>query len=325
MKTKLHSLPVLTLMLCVALGACGKKGDADPPNADEGTVVAQAEGEQGGEHEAQAETTTILKEEADASGIKVSVAGAGQVSSEIEVQGVLRAVDGRIAQVSARYPGRIGALRANVGDRVRAGQSLASVESNLSLSTYSVSTPISGVVLSRQAQTGAGAAEGQTLFEVADFSRVWADFNVFGAQMIEVRPGQDVTLERLYDGQRVSARIDTVLPGTAAASQSAIARVTLDNADGQWRPGLAVTGKVSTRTRQAAVVVPRSAIQTMDGHDAVFVRKGDVYTARAVRLGEQDAHVAEVIEGVAAGEEVVTEQSYLVKADIEKSGASHEH
>jgi cobalt-zinc-cadmium efflux system membrane fusion protein len=49
------------------------------------------------------------------------------------------------------------------------------------------------------------------------------------------------------------------------------------------------------------------------------------YTARSVRLGNRDADRAEVLEGVAAGDEVVVEQSYLIKADIEKAGAAHEH
>ncbi|MCL1500296.1 efflux RND transporter periplasmic adaptor subunit [Xanthomonas nasturtii] len=319
-----NSMTVLALALALALAGCGsaEQQTAKEPSAE----AAKAQSEEPGEHkEEKAESTTILRADADANGVKVAAAGSGQVSIEIQVQGSIRAIDGSVAQVSARYPGRVAALRVNVGDKVKAGQNLASIESNLSLSTYGVASPISGVVLSRQAQTGGGAAEGQTLFEIANFSRVWADLTVFGRQIIDVRPGQHVIVERLYDGHQVSATVDSVLPGTASASQSTVARVTLDNSDDQWRPGVAVTGKIATRSRDAAVVVPRGAVQTMDGQAAVFVRTGDIYTSRAVKLGEGDARVVEVIEGLKVGEEVVVEQSYLIKADIEKSGASHEH
>jgi len=63
----------------------------------------------------------------------------------------------------------------------------------------------------------------------------------------------------------------------------------------------------------------------MDGKDVVFVRSGDTYTARPVRLGARDAGKVEVLEGLTPGEQVVVEQSYVVKADIGKAGASHEH
>jgi len=78
-------------------------------------------------------------------------------------------------------------------------------------------------------------------------------------------------------------------------------------------------------TRPAAHVVPLSALQTLEGKDVVFVRSGDTYTARPVRLGARDAGKVEVLEGLTPGEQVVVEQSYVVKADIGKAGASHEH
>ena len=55
------------------------------------------------------------------------------------------------------------------------------------------------------------------------------------------------------------------------------------------------------------------------------MRTGDTYAARSVRIGERDAENAEVLEGLAAGEDIVVEQSYLIKADLEKASASHEH
>ena len=110
-----------------------------------------------------------------------------------------------------------------------------------------------------------------------------------------------------------------------AASQSTIARATLDNADGQWRPGSAVRAMVTVSTQPAALVVPLSALQQMDGRDVVFVREGERYEKRAVTLGRRDARQVEIVDGVAVGEDVVIAQSYTIKADLEKAGAGHAH
>ncbi|MBO9770019.1 MULTISPECIES: efflux RND transporter periplasmic adaptor subunit [Xanthomonas] len=322
-----HRTTIATTLIVLAvttlLTACGGK----PPEVGaEGAAAPQTEAAQkdGEGHEEVSEATTIPRDEADSNGVKVVTVGAGTIAVELEVQGQIAAIDGSNARVTARYPGRIRSLRANVGDRVRADQGLASIESNLSLSTYSVSTPISGVVLSRQAQVGGGAAEGQMLFEVVDLSKVWVDLSVFGAQMASVQPGAEVVVTRLYDSFSATTRIDNVLPGASAASQSAIARATLNNQDGQWRPGVAVTATVAISRRDVALVVPRSALQRMDGKDAVFVRNGETYTAHPVKLGQSDTQRVEILEGLKPGDEVVAEQSYLIKADIEKSGAAHE-
>ena len=129
----------------------------------------------------------------------------------------------------------------------------------------------------------------------------------------------------MTDGVTQATTLERVLPGTATASQSTVARATLRNDDGLWRPGAAVKARIVVATRPAAQVVPLSALQTMEGKDVVFVRTGETYTARPVRLGARDANQVEVLEGLTLGAEVVTEQSYVVKADIGKAGASHEH
>ena len=73
------------------------------------------------------------------------------------------------------------------------------------------------------------------------------------------------------------------------------------------------------------MLVPLSALQTMDGQDVVFVREGETYTARPVTSGVRDSQRAQVLSGLRAGEQVVVAESYLIKADIEKEGAEHEH
>ncbi|WP_338339833.1 efflux RND transporter periplasmic adaptor subunit [Xanthomonas euvesicatoria] len=269
--------------------------------------------------------TTIAAKVAQDAGIRVAPVGAGSIADQHEVQGLLTPAEGAQAQATARFPGPVRSLRVNVGDQVRAGQVLATVESNLSLTTYSVSAPISGTVLARNASLGSNASEGQALFEIADLSTLWVDLHIFGADAGHITAGAPVTVTRISDGVVAQTTLERVLPGTATASQSTVARAVLRNSDGLWRPGSAVKARVTVAQQPAAMVVPVGALQRFRDWDVVFVRVGDVYEVRPVKLGARDAQQLEVVSGVAPGDAVVVEQSYLVKADIEKSGASHDH
>lgn len=269
--------------------------------------------------------TEIVAKVAEDAGIRVAAAGAGVIADEHEVQGLLTPMDGRVARVMARFPGPIRSLRANVGDPVRAGQVLATVESNLSLTTYTVSAPISGVVLARTASVGSVASEGSALFEIADLSSLWVDLHIFGADAQHIRPGVPVKVTRMSDGVTSGTMLEHVLPGTATASQSTVARATLANVDGLWRPGSAVKARITVEQQPAALVVPIPALQTFRDWDVVFIRVGETYEVRPVELGKRDALQVEILSGIKAGDAVVIEQSYLIKADIEKSGASHDH
>jgi cobalt-zinc-cadmium efflux system membrane fusion protein len=109
------------------------------------------------------------------------------------------------------------------------------------------------------------------------------------------------------------------------SSQTLTARVVLDNADGRWTPGQFVEGVVTLAESPVELVVPLSALQTFREGDVVFARVGDTYEVRMVELGRRDDAHAEVLGGLAPGTVYVSENSYLVKADIEKAGASHDH
>ena len=269
--------------------------------------------------------TEIDAKIAQDAGIRIAPAAAGIIADEHEVQGLLTPVEGRIAKVAARFPGPVQRLNFNVGDQVRAGQTLALIESNLSLTTYSVTSPISGVVLARNASVGMVATEGMALFEIADLSSLWVDLHIFGADAQHIQPGVPVTVTRMSDGVTLETTLERVLPGTATASQSMVARATIANADGLWRPGSAVKARITVEQQPAALVVPLAALQIFRDWDVVFIRVGDTYEIRPLELGKRDATRVEVMSGLKAGDQVVVEQSYLVKADIEKSGASHDH
>jgi cobalt-zinc-cadmium efflux system membrane fusion protein len=320
------SRTLLALLVIAALAACSH--DESDGHSHDAKPAASAQGgasEHGGHDDhAQEGRTTIPREIATQSGIRVQAAGPGSVRDEHEVQGLVTPIEGRHARIVARFPGPVREVRVGVGDKVRAGQVLALVESNVSLSNYSITAPFAGTVLSRTVAVGDLASEAP-LFELADLGTLWVDLHLFGRDAQHITSGLPIEVVRLTDGVVARTSLDRVLPGTATASQSTVARARIDNADGQWRPGAAVRARVTVAVRDVALVVPLSALQKFEGRDVVFVRLGDDYVATPVELGERDARLVEVLAGLVAGDEVVIEQSYLVKADIEKSGAAHEH
>jgi cobalt-zinc-cadmium efflux system membrane fusion protein len=103
------------------------------------------------------------------------------------------------------------------------------------------------------------------------------------------------------------------------------ARIALDNAQGEWTPGLFVEGTVKVGETVVPLAVKRSGLQGFRDFTVVFAQIGETYEVRMLELGRQDETYVEVLGGIEAGADYVAENSYLIKADIEKSGASHDH
>lgn len=304
-----------------------ERGDAGHDDASAGEHEHQREEhdhDEADDEHANGDRAIIPKAIADEVGIRTALIGGGTIRDAHDVQGLLTPVEGRHARIEARFPGPVRAVSVGVGDIVNKGQTLAVIESNVSLSEYAVTAPFDGTILDRSVGVG-DVASGKPLFELADLSTLWVDLHLFGGDAEHITAGLPVDVVRLSDGAVASAKLDRILPGAATASQSTVARVTIRNTDGRWRPGSAVRARVTVAERPAELVVPLSAIQTRDNSSVVFVRTGDAYAARSIRLGHSDDEHAEVLEGVTAGEEIVVEQSYLIKAEIEKAGAAHEH
>jgi cobalt-zinc-cadmium efflux system membrane fusion protein len=267
--------------------------------------------------------TDIPADVARAAGVATAIAGPGAIVETLTLYGSIVPDPTRVREVKARFPGVIRDVHAQIGNRVQAGAALATVESNESLQRYTVTAPIAGIVTSRHAEPGEQAGD-EELFEIADYSTVWVELNVFARDRTRVREGQAARITT-EGGTEASGAIDYLAPSGARASQSSNARIALDNADGRWVPGLFVEAEVTVAETAVDIAVPLSALQTFRDFDVVFARVGDTYEVRMLMLGRRDAARVEVLGGLAPGTEYVTENSYLIKADIEKAGASHDH
>jgi len=294
------------------------------PHSFDVTVVARHAGrEHRFEYESYEGRTTIAADVARDAGIGTSVAGAGTISDELVLYGAIAPDATRVRTVHARFPGVIRSVSRNVGDSVRSGDALATIESNESLQTYTVAAPIGGTITARHAAPGE-QTDTDPLFEIADFSSVWAELDVFSRDRARLKTGLPV-LVTTDDDTAATGSIDYLAPVGDRASQRVTARVTLDNADARWTPGRFVEGRVTIGTTPVELAVPLSALQRFRDFEVVFAQVGDVYEVRMLTLGRRDARFVEVLAGLAPGTVFVTDNSYLIKADIEKAGASHDH
>ncbi|MDF9441296.1 MAG: cation transporter [Lysobacteraceae bacterium SCN 69-123] len=266
--------------------------------------------------------TKIPAQAAKDAGVVVETAGPAVIRETVQVMGNVAVDDNRRAQVKARFPGIVRSVHVQQGDRVKRGQTLVTVEGNDSMRTYPVTAPFDGVVLQRPTNVG-DVADANTLVELANLSDVWVELRAIGPDAEKITPGQQVTVTSATGGTSAEGTIDTLLP--LASGQTVVARVTLANTEGRWRPGMAVSAEVTTASREVPLAVKESGLQRFRDFTVVFAQVGEAYEVRMLELGARDGEYAEVLEGLKPNTRYVSEQSFLIKADVDKSGASHDH
>lgn len=268
--------------------------------------------------------TTIAAAQADAAGIKVEPAGPAKFEETVALSGRVELQPQGRADVTAWYPGRIVTMTKAIGDKVKKGELLARVTSSDSLQTYSIPAPISGVIMARNANAGdvAGAAP---IYTIADASKLHAEFFVYPRDAESLRAGQSVTVRNLAGDRTIRTRIEAILPSADMMTQTIVAHVELPNPDGAWRPGQAVEGAAVIATQDVPLAVRTGALQRFRDFTVVFAQVGETYEVRMLELGRRTPQWTEVLGGLAPGERYVSDNSFLIRADIEKSGASHDH
>ena len=268
--------------------------------------------------------TTITAEAARAAGIETATAGPAEVSELLEVVGRVELDPSASADVGAKYPGPVMAVFRNVGDKVSRGTLLARVESSYSLQTYAIFSPIAGVITQRNTNVG-DIADSDPMFVISDPSRTVATFPIFPRDIEKVRPGQGLQVKALEGERAQGSTIRDFLPLAQVQTQTVTARASLPNPGGFWRPGMAVRGFITIDSRTVPLAVRTEAIQQFRDFRVVYAKVGNTYEVRMLELGKEGPEWTEVLGGLKPGTVYAAKNSYIIKADIDKSGASHDH
>lgn len=266
--------------------------------------------------------TTIDTTAAKEAGVGISKAGPAVIRDTVQVMGNVVVDANRYAEVKARFPGVVRQVHVQQGQQVKRGQTLVTVEGNESMQAYAVPAPFDGVVLSRPTNVGEVAGS-NTLVELANLSDVWVELRAIGPDAEKLAAGQAVRISSATGGASAEGTIRTILP--LASGQSLVARASIPNVEGRWRPGMAVSAEITVASRKVPLAVKESGLQRFRDFTVVFAQVGDTYEVRMLELGARDGEYAEVLGGIKPDTPYVSEQSFLIKADVDKSGASHDH
>jgi len=267
--------------------------------------------------------TTLARAAADAAGVKVEAAGPATLTEIIDLQGRVDIMPEGRSEVRALYPGRIVAMSKTLGEAVSRGEVIARIESSYSLQTYAVRAPLSGVILERNGSPGGTAGEAP-IYVIADPTALHAELFVYPRDAERVRAGQAVEIRSLSSEARHATRVEALLPTDDPANPTLVAHTELPP-NAAWRPGMGVGGAVAVGGAPVPLAVRTRALQRFRDFTVVYARVGDTYEVRMLELGRRTPEWTEVLGGLAPGEVYVTDNAFLIRADVEKSGASHDH
>ena len=196
---------------------------------------------------------------------------------------------------------------------------------NDALTRYEIRSPLDGTVIEKHLTKGEAVAADADILMIADLSVVWADVTVYVKDLAVVKTSQPVTVRSKELQLEAEGTVSYLGPVVGERTRSAKARVELSNMDGKWRPGLFVTVTVVSEEAEVPVAVLAEAIQTYRDWSVVFAQYGNLFEIRPIEMGRSDGQWVEVLSGLDAGQRYAAGNSFVLKAELGKAGATHDH
>ena len=184
--------------------------------------------------------------------------------------------------------------------------------SNLS-AVFSLTSPISGVVIERNGTIGATVGSDANVFKIIDISRVWIDANVFEKDLERVRRGQEVKISvPAFPGETFSGKVILISTVVDPETRTVKVRTEVPNSDSRLKPDMFANVQIITDLHRTAISIPQAAVLDDEGKQVVFVSEASGYQKRPVSVGIQGDGRVEITEGLQAGDKVVVKGNYLL-------------
>ena len=191
-----------------------------------------------------------------------------------------------------------------------------SYETEYDFTRYEILSPAGGTVIYKRISLGEVLEENHEVFIVADLSSVWIDINVYQKDLAFVREGQEVSLSMGGVTLATKGTIDYLGPLLEKETRTALARIVLQNPDKTLRPGTFVTAHVSVESEEVPVVVPRYAVQMIDGESILFLPTDDGFEAHPVTAGRFSPATVQITSGLEPGQRYVSKGAFILKAKL---------
>ncbi len=193
------------------------------------------------------------------------------------------------------------------------------------LNRLEIRSPFAGTVVEKHLSLGEAVKEDASILTVSDLSTVWADFAVAPKDLATVRVGQRVIVSSTAFDSKVEGNISYVGALLGEQTRTARARVTLANPKGAWRPGLFVTVSVLGDNQDVPLTVSAEAVQTIDNEAMVFKAVPGGFVATPLKVGRSNGRTVEVLGGLQPGDKVASSKTFVLKSELGKGSAGHEH
>lgn len=235
-----------------------------------------------------------------------------------------RLFDQKVSPEQDLIAARTAATEARIALRLAGQQRAAAGGGGGALNRIAITSPLSGQVVGRSVTLGQTVAADAELFRVANLARVAVTLALSPADAGKVRPGSEI--EIVAGDRRSVARVDFVSPILNETTRLATVIAVIDNHSGQWRVGEPVIASIQLPGGGAgSVLVPQSALQTVEGRSTVFVRTDHGFRATPVTLGSPNGDNVVVTSGLTGTEQLAGPNSFTLKAELGKGEAEHGH
>ncbi|MBC8214873.1 MAG: efflux RND transporter periplasmic adaptor subunit [Candidatus Marinimicrobia bacterium] len=268
-------------------------------------------------NQTQEEHNEISPETLQEFGVEYSIVSGGILTQTIELPGEIQVDPNRLAHITPRFDGIVKEVYKFIGQPVKTGDLLAIIESNESLSAYELRSSIDGVIIDMHFTKGETARISENYFEIADLSEVWVNLSVYQKNLSEINNNQTVMFS--MNSQSVEGQISFISPTIDEHTRTAIARVILENTNGNFRPGQFISGNVILSQLKCDIVIPKSAIETVSGLTAVFREDEHGFEPVYVKIGKQNHDSVEVLSGLTLGQRYVSKGGFVLKTQMSKS------
>ncbi|HAU0495514.1 TPA: efflux RND transporter periplasmic adaptor subunit [Legionella pneumophila] len=253
----------------------------------------------------------LTPEQARMLDIKVVRATHRPMAQLLGLNGQIQLLPDAQADVSIRISGSVTAIDVDLGDSVKAGQRLATVQSRLVGNpppSVAVNAPIAGIIDARNINLGQAVEPNTVLFHISNRDKLLVVAQVYEEDLGKVKVGQEVNVHVLsYPKQTFPGLVTLIEPNLDPLTRTVNVRITLDNKERLLKPGMFVRANVILTHNKAALTVPNTALLQADSKQFVFVQNGGTYKRVDVKVGAVEDDYSEIIDGLVPGDLVVTQ------------------
>ena len=186
--------------------------------------------------------------------------------------------------------------------------------SNEELNLYDIRAPFDGVIVDKHIGLGIAVKEDDQIFTISDLSSIWAEFSVSAKDLNNLRIGDQARIEAIESGAKITGKVSYLGQLIGEKTQTAIARVQIENPKMAWRSGLKVNIQILTDTASMTVAVNSRAVSIINGEPSVFVRSADGFIVQPVVTARSDNNFIEIEKGLAPNTEYVTNAETLINS-----------